>query len=128
MGEYSKARTIIILLTLVTSIIFEVFMVSFMKGYFDAFYKVVIGAIISYVLFLYIVVFGGVGIYCLVASIVAKEKKYAFSFWLILVAVIIGLGMYCYFSREPIFIMLECLCVIASAISMFFSMKSLKQN
>lgn len=128
MGEYSKTRTIVLISIFVASIIFEIIMVPYMNSYFDSSYKVIIAAVITYILFLYIVVFGGIGIYCLVLCIITKEKNLAFSLWLILISVIIGLGMYCFFSRDITSIIAECVCILMSSICLLISIKSMKKE
>lgn len=127
MGEYSKTRTIVLISIFVASIIFEIIMVPYMNSYFDSSYKVIIAAVITYILFLYIVVFGGIGIYCLVLCIITKEKNLAFSLWLILISVIIGLGMYCFFSRDITSIIAECVGILMSSICLLISIKSMKK-
>lgn len=127
MGEYSKTRTIVLISIFVASIIFEIIMVPYMNSYFDSSYKVIIAAVITYILFLYIVVFGGIGIYCLVLCIITKEKNIAFSLWLILISVIIGLGMYCFFSRGITSIIAECVCILMSSVCLLISIKSIKK-
>ena len=127
MGEYSKTRTIVLISIFVASIIFEIIMVTYMNSYFDSSYKVIIAAVITYILFLYIVVFGGIGIYCLVLCIITKEKNLAFSLWLILISVIIGLGMYCFFSRSITSIIAECVCILMSSVCLLISIKSMKK-
>lgn len=125
MGEYSKKRTIIILAVFASSIIFEILMVQYLNSYFDATYKVVIAAIISYILYLYIIVFGAAGVYCLILSLLHKEDNIFFSMWLILVAVIIALGMFCYFSRNTIAIITETIMIL---LSIFYLIRSVKDS
>lgn len=128
MDGYSKGRTYGILITLIASIIYEVKMVDFLTGYFDATFKVVIAAVIVYLMFLYIVVFGVFGIYCLVLNIIHKEKNCFFSIWLILVAVIIALGMYCYFTRNTTAIVIESITILISIAVLVCSSKSFRRE
>lgn len=126
MEEYSKKRTIIILVAFASSVIFEILMVRYLNSYFDATYKVVIAAIISYILYLYIIVFGAAGVYCLILSFLHEEDNIFFSMWLIVVAIIIALGMFCYFSRNTIAVITETIMILLSILYLIGTVKDSK--